>query len=112
MHYFLLLRDIYERKLQLKEADKEQSNLFHKLKGKDKSVKPAEKIFLKIKQDYFLVQDKKFLIDEIPGFETTREPVQEPAPETAIEPALEPDQKPTQDPAPNKKTKSKVSSKN
>ena len=94
MHYLLLLRDIYHRKLQLKEADKEQSKLVHKLKGKDKSVKPAEKIFFKIKQDYFLVQDKNVLIDEIPGSETTREPAQEPAPETAIEPALKPDQKP------------------
>ena len=43
MHYLLFLRDIYERKLTLEEADNEPCKLVNEPKGIDKGVKPVEK---------------------------------------------------------------------
>ena len=56
------LRDIHEGQLSLEDTDEKQSNFASKLQNLSKSKKAIEKEFLKITLDYYLVQEKKFLI--------------------------------------------------
>ena len=56
----MFLRDIHEGHLSTEKAGNKQSNFTNELKNFDKGIKTLERIFLKITQDYYLVQEKKF----------------------------------------------------
>ena len=56
----MFLRDIHEGHLSTEKAGNKQSNFTNELKNFDKGIKTLERIFLKIIQDYYLVQEKKF----------------------------------------------------
>ena len=58
----VFLRDIDEGQLSLEDTDEKQSNFASKLQKLSKSKKAIEKDFSKITLDYYLVQEKKFLI--------------------------------------------------
>ena len=59
-HYLCFLRDIYEEILSIEDADKEQINLFHKLKNVKIGKKPEEKIPF-VKNARFLLNGIKIL---------------------------------------------------
>ena len=64
IHYLLFfLRDIHEGYLSLENAYLKQSNFAIELKNFGNSRKTLEKKTFFKKQDYYLVQEKKFLID-------------------------------------------------
>ena len=56
----MFLRDIHEGHLSTEKAGNKQSNFTNELKNFDKGIKTLERIFLKITQDYYLVQEKTF----------------------------------------------------
>ena len=56
------LRDIHDGHLTLKHSVDEKSNFTAKIKNLDKGKKTVEKGFFKKTHDYYLVQEKMFLI--------------------------------------------------
>ena len=56
----VFLRDIHGGHLLLKDSDDEQSNVAAKIKNLERSKKQLKNIFLKITQDYYLVQEKNY----------------------------------------------------
>ena len=89
MHYLLFLRDIYERKLTLEEADNEQSILVNELKDIDKSIKQVvNKSFLNNIGSFLGAREKVFNDFKSIIF-PIKDRIRTPAPEPTPEPALE-----------------------
>ena len=59
--YLLLLRDKHEGYLSIKDGDDRQNKFANKL-NVDKDIKLMEKSYFQVAYDYFLLQQKKFVI--------------------------------------------------